>query len=174
LYADHEKPALQPLPPTSNNPYRDAELRKQIQHANTAKLAKWQETLKLNHSHLAQVRAEIKKQTDLLRQQAPEVDTIGTDIYGALLRSQEWFEAAAQDSDNILIIAASDLKNTIQQQQDSKLRLPVKIRVLFHVCDDVSTCQATNAFWLAEFRKDGATDIVMLDPPASAQAPLLP
>ena len=115
------------------------------------------------------MRQAVKVQTDVLRKLAPPVDTIATDVFGALERSSLYFQAAPQGEKH-LVIAGSDLVNNTLQQDTGSLQLQgVHVHVLYEVCNGSALdCTENNQYWQNILLKEaGATDILFLDPAAS-------
>src|SRR5205823_6361644 len=84
---DKPKPVLQTCPTEADNgetPTHFANRVAECDQANKKALASWQDFLKTNHELLSQVRAQVKVQTDAMRNLKPVYDPIADDIYGAL------------------------------------------------------------------------------------------
>jgi hypothetical protein len=158
------------LPPLTNNPYQDAQADQQIKQENDQALRDWQSTLQRNHKLLAQVRQQVRAQTQQVRKLAPPVDNIATDVFGALERSSLWFDSAPKGSKKMLLIEGSDLENNTLNEDTGTLQLAdVHTRFLFHVCEDAPTCLSNDAYWTKILSQDGVKDLLILDP-ASSQA----
>ncbi len=170
LPADPPRPVPKPLPPLTNNPYQDSQAQHQIEQENDQALRDWQTTLQRNHKLLAQVRQQVRAQTQQIRKLAPPVDNTSTDIFGALERSSLWFESAPKGSKKMLLLEGSDLENNTLDEDIGTVQLAdVHTRILFHICEDAPVCLSNDAYWRKILSQDGVKDLLILDP-ASSQA----
>jgi len=172
LPADPAVPTLQPAPTPTGDPYQDAQAAKMVKADNARAMANYAALLMQNHAHLARVRSQVKRQTDTLRRLEPSVDTISTDIYGFVERASQRLQGVQGTR---LLVLATDLDNNdLSQQVQGGMHLKnVRVRVIFHYCQNAPECERNDAQWQQVFQQAGSTDIRFLDPGQSLAAPNL-
>jgi len=172
LPADPAMPALRPAPTPTGDPYQDAQAAKMVKAENARTLANYYALLQQNHAHLALVRSQVKRQTDTLARLEPPVDTISTDIYGFVERASQRLQGTQGTA---FLVLASDLdNNNLSQQVQGSIHLKdVRVRVIFHYCQNAPECERNDAKWQQVFQKAGSHDIRFLDPGQSLAAPSL-
>jgi hypothetical protein len=172
LPADPAVPTLQPAPTPTGDPYQDAQAAKMVKADNARAMANYYALLKQNHAHLALVRSQVKRQTDTLARLEPPVDTISTDIYGFVERASQRMQGVQGIR---LLVLATDLDNNdlSQQVQGSMHLKDVRVRVIFHYCQNAPDCARIDAQWQQVFHQAGSTDVRFLDPGQSLATPSL-
>jgi hypothetical protein len=167
LPADPSPPVLRPMPTPTGDPYKDAAAQNQVKQANAQVLAAYQQTLRTLHRRLADVRAQVHKQTDQLRHLVASVDAAGTDEFGFFERASQRLQAAPGDK---LLIAVTDLFNTTTQEYtDGGINLQgVNVKILWHSCPSVAAdCASNDVFWQHVFKEARAVSVEMDDPAQS-------
>jgi hypothetical protein len=172
LRADPAMPVLKPVPTPTGDPYQDAQAAKRVKAENARTLANYSALLKQNHAHLALVRSLVKRQTDTLRRLEPPVDTISTDIYGFVERASQRLQGTQGTA---FLVLASDLdNNNLSQRVQGDMHLKhVRVRVIFHYCQNAPECESNDSQWQQVFQQAGSTDIRFLDPGQSLATPNL-
>jgi hypothetical protein len=172
LPADPAMPVLKPAPTPSGDPYQDAQATKAVKADNARTLANYSALLQQNHAHLALVRSQVKRQTDTLRHLEPPVDTISTDIFGFVERASQRLQGVQGAR---LLVPATDLdNNNLSQQVQGSIHLKnVRVRIIFHYCQNAPVCESNDTQWQQVFRQAGSHDIRFLDPGQSLAAPNL-
>ncbi len=172
LPADPAMPVLKPVPTPTGDPYQDAQAAKRVKAENARTMANYYALLKQNHAQLALVRSLVKRQTDTLARLEPPVDTISTDIYGFVERASQRLQGTQGTA---FLVLASDLdNNNLSQQIQGGIHLKhVRVRIIFHYCQNAPVCERNDAKWQQVFQKAGSHDIRFLDPGQSLAAPSL-
>jgi hypothetical protein len=172
LPTDPAMPALRPAPTPTGDPYQDAQAAKAVKAENARTLANYSALLQQNHTQLALVRSLVKRQTDTLRRLEPPIDTISTDIYGFVERASQRLQGTQGTA---FLVLASDLdNNNLSQQVQGGMHLKhVRVRIIFHYCQNAPECARIDAQWQQVFQQAGSTDIRFLDPGQSLAVPSL-
>jgi hypothetical protein len=172
LPADPAMPVLKPAPTPTGDPYQDAQAAKAVKAENARTMANYSALLKQNHAQLARVRSQVKRQTDTLARLEPPVDTISTDIYGFVERASQRLQGTQGTA---FLVLATDLDNNdLSQQVQGSMHLKnVRVRVIFHYCQNAPECERNDAKWQQVFQQAGVHDIRFLDPGQSLAVPSL-
>ncbi len=163
--ADPQPPVLQAMPTPTGDPFTDSQNKQQVDDANTALLASYQQVLSQYHRVLAQLRARIRQQTDMLRALNPTRDSGPVDLWGMFSRAAQRLQGGR--SPKYLFIAGSLENTTWQEFIPGSALWGTKVRVIWHYCQDAPTCAANSAFWQGAFSHAGATDVRIYDPAQS-------
>lgn len=168
LPPDPPKPVPQAMPTPTGDNVADAQARHRIEEQNTQAIQEWQQQLAKNHERLAQVRGQVRQQTDHLRGlNDPGADH--TDVFGCVKRGSLRFQGI---NGKTLLLLATDLINTTWQEWTPDYPLPnTQVDVIFHYCSDAPTCDANDANWRQTFLHAGASVVAMYDPAESMTLP---
>jgi len=149
-------PALPVKPVPGSDPYKYAKAMSDYKKAIPGAL-----------NQLKAMQAQVKVQTDKLRNLHFNGVAGGTDIFGCLADASQHF---SHITGNKLLLIASDLQNNVTTQETNTLNLyGAPVRVVYRVCEVVSSCQANDAFWKQTFLHHGASSVRFYDP-AESQA----
>ncbi len=169
--ADPPLPTMQAAPKATGNQYTDSNNDSDTQTANCNTLRTYYATLVQSHTQLRSIQQIVKQQdTDPLRKLTlPGVDNTGTDEWGAIERSAQWFQAEPGEH---WYIAITDLWNNESDQQTTHLFnfSGVNARLLWHYCGSDATaeqCSENDAYWKNLFLEAGAASVKMFDPATS-------
>jgi len=153
---DFSVPAIQPLPtaPAANpDPYKNAAATKAYKKALQAAL-----------DNLNAVKAQVKHDTDSLRNLQLPAASDGTDIPGCLDDASEHFSHV---SGSKVLLIVSDMQNNINTQFSTVNLQGVVVRVLYRVCEVASDCQKNDSYWRKVFMQYGSASVNFYDPAES-------
>lgn len=169
LPAQPRPPALQRVPPPSDNPFADAQAHERITRSNAALVAAYHQELSRDNAQLAKVRAAAKRQSDAVRHLPVRLDPSGTNIFGCIALAADRLTAAPPGTDRWLFLTG-DLLNDITQDEVPPQTLhlnQVHVRALDMWCASALECRATKAFWTRYFAAAGTQDVQFFDPAQS-------
>lgn len=172
LQADPPQPILAKIA-CGDDPYQCAIREKQAQADYEQALMVWQTTLREQHRQLVVVKATVKKQTDRLRSLANRVsvDTVATDLSGALEAASEHFQG--KQGTKYLIIASDLMQNTEAQNTGAVQLSGVRVKVINRTCTDAQVCESNDTYWRTLLLKAGAASVSITDPSNSQAGPIL-
>jgi hypothetical protein len=166
IAGDPPPPKLAAVPAATGDPFTDAKAKKQISEAHAKTLADYQRLLKGNHRTLAQVRSQVKKETNALRSRKPSVSAISTDIWGCIGRADMHFQGVREPK---VLLIESDLENNTDDQRIPDIHLSgVHVKVIYHYCSNAPECSANDTAWKQTLLKAGAADVLFFDPAQSS------
>lgn len=155
-------PPAEPAAPHSANPFTAAQERAGQQKAYAQQLQTYQTDLAHRHARLAEVRGQVRRQTDQLRNLREPRDPIATSIYGCLLRAAERLTEVS--GERYLVLQTDLLNNTARDLAPVRDLDGVHVKLIDFECSVGSECEARMAAWRRLFFAAGARTVSFYDP----------
>lgn len=163
---DKPKPVLQICPTEAaenETPTHFADRVAACQTANSQAMADWQAFLTTNHQLLNQVKAQVKIDTNALRNLKPVFDPVSDDIFGGLSDASAHFAHFQSGIKILTLVSPMDNNTNIDQTQEIRLS-GVKVNVTFFTCQLARECDQKKAYWTQQLLHFGASSVAFYNP----------